>query len=93
MRVPGARVPGGMGQGPPAANRAFSPDHGTDQGANPAVADGVLVVRHTSASNQGDRQANTALWNIVITRMVCDQRTREYIAPEIYRERPHVLAP
>ena len=28
----------------------------------------------------GDRQANSALWHIVITRMVCDQRTRDYIA-------------
>jgi transposase len=27
----------------------------------------------------GDRQANSALWHIVITRMVCDPRTREYI--------------
>jgi transposase len=28
----------------------------------------------------GDRHANSALWHIVITRMVCDQRTRDYIA-------------
>ena len=28
----------------------------------------------------GDRPANSALWHIVITRMVCDQRTRDYIA-------------
>jgi transposase len=28
----------------------------------------------------GDRQANSALWHILITRMVCDQRTRDYIA-------------
>jgi transposase len=27
----------------------------------------------------GDRQANSALWHIVITRMVCDQTTRDYI--------------
>jgi transposase len=27
----------------------------------------------------GDRQANSALWHIVITRMVCDPRTRDYI--------------
>ena len=27
----------------------------------------------------GDRQANSALWRIVITRMVCDPRTRDYI--------------
>ena len=27
----------------------------------------------------GDRQANSALWHIVITRMVCDECTRAYI--------------
>jgi transposase len=27
----------------------------------------------------GDRQANSALWHIVITRMASDQRTRDYI--------------
>lgn len=27
----------------------------------------------------GDRQANSALWHVVLTRMVCDPRTREYI--------------
>jgi transposase len=27
----------------------------------------------------GDRQANSALWKIVITRMVHDARTRDYI--------------
>jgi len=31
----------------------------------------------------GDRQANSALWHIVITRMVYDQRTRDYIARRI----------
>ena len=31
----------------------------------------------------GDRQANSALWHIVITCMVCDQRTRDYIARHI----------
>jgi transposase len=28
----------------------------------------------------GDRQANSALWRVVFTRMVCDERTRVYIA-------------
>jgi transposase len=28
----------------------------------------------------GNRQANSALWHIVITRMVCDRRTQHYIA-------------
>jgi transposase len=27
----------------------------------------------------GDRQANSALWHVVLTRMVCDPRTKEYI--------------
>jgi len=27
----------------------------------------------------GDRQANSALWHVVLTRMVCDPRTMEYI--------------
>lgn len=31
----------------------------------------------------GDRQANSALWHIVITRTVYDQRTRHYIARRI----------
>ena len=30
-------------------------------------------------NRSGDRQANSALWHIVITRMVSDPRTREYI--------------
>ena len=29
--------------------------------------------------NRGDRQANSALWRVVITRMVDDPRTRDYI--------------
>ena len=28
----------------------------------------------------GDRQANSALWRIVLVRMNCDQRTRDYVA-------------
>ncbi len=35
---------------------------------------------HHRLNRGGDRQANSALWHIVITRMVCDQRTRDYIA-------------
>ena len=27
----------------------------------------------------GDRQANSALWRLVVTRMVCDTRTRDYV--------------
>ncbi len=35
----------------------------------------------------GDRQANSALWHIVITRMVCDEHTRAYIARRIEQGR------
>ena len=28
----------------------------------------------------GDRQANSALWRIVVTRMACDPRTQDYLA-------------
>lgn len=48
---------------------------------------GVAPLDASSGKNQhhrlnrgGDRQANSALWHIVITRMVCDERTRTYIA-------------
>jgi transposase len=34
---------------------------------------------HHRLNRGGDRQANSALWRIVITRMVYDQRTRDYI--------------
>jgi transposase len=34
---------------------------------------------HHRLNRGGDRQANSALWRIVITRMVYDQRTRNYI--------------
>ncbi len=35
----------------------------------------------------GDRQANSALWHIVITRMVCDERTRTYISRRLEQGR------
>ncbi|MHB8325800.1 MAG: IS110 family transposase, partial [Candidatus Dormibacteria bacterium] len=28
----------------------------------------------------GDRIANNALWRIVMTRLICDERTQEYVA-------------
>lgn len=47
---------------------------------------GVAPIDASSGKNErhrlnrgGDRQANSALWRIVITRMVCDPRTRCYI--------------
>ena len=47
---------------------------------------GVSPIEASSGKNQrhrlnrsGDRQANSALWHIVLTRMVYDPRTTEYI--------------
>jgi len=47
---------------------------------------GVAPLDASSGKNErhrlnrgGDRQANSALWRILITRMVCDARTRDYI--------------
>jgi transposase len=47
---------------------------------------GVAPIQASSGQHQrhrlnrgGDRQANSALWRIVITRMVCDPNTRDYI--------------
>lgn len=47
---------------------------------------GVSPVDASSGKNErhrlnrgGDRDANSALWHIVLTRMVCDPRTRHYI--------------
>jgi hypothetical protein len=37
------------------------------------------VERTNGLNRSGDRQANSALWHIVITRMVYDPRTSEYI--------------
>ena len=47
---------------------------------------GVSPIDASSGKNErhrlnrgGDRHANSALWHIVLTRMVCDPRTRHYI--------------
>lgn len=42
-----------------------------------------VVGRIARLNRSGDRQANSALWHIVITRMVYDPRTTEYIARRI----------
>ncbi len=47
-------------------------------GASPLDASSGKQERHR-LNRGGDRQANSALWHIVITRMACDQRTRDYI--------------
>ena len=47
-------------------------------GASPIDASSGKQQRHR-LNRGGDRQANSALWKIVLTRMVCDSRTRAYI--------------
>jgi len=47
-------------------------------GASPIEASSGTQQRHR-LNRSGDRQANSALWHIVITRMVYDPRTTEYI--------------
>jgi transposase len=49
------------------------------RGTSPIDASSGKNQRHR-LNRSGDRQANSALWHIVITRMVSDPRTREYIA-------------
>ena len=51
-------------------------------GVSPIDASSGKHERHR-LNRGGDRQANSALWHIVITRMVCDHRTRAYIARRI----------
>jgi transposase len=48
-------------------------------GASPLDASSGKNERHR-LNRSGDRQANSALWHIVITRMVYDPRTSEYLA-------------
>jgi transposase len=47
-------------------------------GVSPLDASSGKQVRHR-LNRGGDRQANSALWHIVLTRMVSDPRTRHYI--------------
>jgi transposase len=51
-------------------------------GASPLDASSGKHQRHR-LNRGGDRQANSALWKIVITRMVYDPNTRDYIARRI----------
>jgi transposase len=48
-------------------------------GASPIDASSGKQQRHR-LNRGGDRQANQALWRVVMVRMSCDPRTREYIA-------------
>jgi transposase len=51
-------------------------------GASPIDASSGKNERHR-LNRGGDRNANSALWHIVFTRMVCDPRTRHYIERRI----------
>ena len=48
-------------------------------GANPVQASSGKVTRHR-LNTGGDRQANNALWRIVLVRMSSDERTKTYVA-------------
>ena len=48
-------------------------------GVAPLEASSGKVRRHR-LNRGGDRQANHALWRIVLVRMGCDERTRVYVA-------------
>ncbi len=47
-------------------------------GVAPLEASSGKVSRHR-LDRGGDRQANSALWRVVLVRMTCDQRTRDYV--------------
>ena len=48
-------------------------------GVSPVDASSGKQIRHR-LNRGGDRQANSALWQIVMTRMSCDPRTKAYVA-------------
>jgi transposase len=84
------RLVGALGVGTDAASALLvtagdNPDRLRDEaafahlcGASPIEASSGKQERHR-LNRSGDRQANSALWHIVITRMVYDPRTTEYI--------------
>jgi transposase len=51
-------------------------------GVSPMDASSGKQQRHR-LNRAGDRQANAALWRIVIVRMTCDPRTKDYIARRV----------
>ena len=55
-------------------------------GVSPLDASSGKNERHR-LNRGGDRQANSALWHIVFTRMVCDPRTQHYIERRIKKGR------
>ncbi|CAN5775313.1 hypothetical protein BH20ACT1_BH20ACT1_08470 [soil metagenome] len=48
-------------------------------GASPVQASSGKVIRHR-LNTGGDRQANNALWRIVMVRLTCDERTKRFAA-------------
>ena len=48
-------------------------------GSNPIPASSGMTTRHR-LNRGGDRQANAALWRIVLVRLGYDQRSRDYVA-------------
>ena len=51
-------------------------------GSNPIPASSGKTNRHR-LNRGGDRQANAALWRIVLVRLSCDERTRKYMATRV----------
>ncbi len=47
-------------------------------GSNPIPASSGKTTRHR-LNRGGDRHANAALWRVVLVRMSCDKRTRDYV--------------
>jgi transposase len=61
-------------------------------GVSPIEASSGKVTRHR-LNRGGDRQANSALWRVVLTRMRYDPRTRAYVARrlEAGRSKPEII--
>ncbi len=75
-RVTGVRLPPPAGDNPERLVSEASFAHLC--GASPIEASSGKVTRHR-LNRGGDRQANHALWRIVMTRMVSDPTTRYYV--------------
>jgi transposase len=56
-------------------------------GVSPIAASSGKTTRYR-LNRGGDRQANNALFRIVLVRMTCDQRTRDYVARRTQQRRP-----
>ncbi len=85
-RVPGKEGRRHSGREHPAHHGRRQPGPAADRGelaalcgASPVDASSGKQRRHR-LNRGGDRQANSALWRIVFTRMACDPRTQAYVA-------------